>query len=57
MKKDDLLEKCDEAIAACLEEVKRRAEKQEANAAQGFAAAAYTVSNTRHDIECRTEVE
>lgn len=55
MTKKELLAKCDEAIAACLDQVVSRAKGQESNNACTFATAAQTVQMMRMSINDQTE--
>lgn len=54
--KQELLAKCDEALAACLERTKKKAEGDEALNARNMAKAARTLCLVRYEIE-RRDVE
>ena len=51
MTKTELVQKCDDAIAACLDQVIARAKNQESNNALAFANAAQTVQCVRNCVD------
>lgn len=51
MTKQELLTKCDEALAACLDQVTARAKNQEGNGAKTFAEAAQTMQYIKRCVE------